>query len=229
MSGEHLISKNQFGDSKAITVRGFPSCGGGTKEIGINSATANVLCRAHNSALSPVDTAAAKLLDAFSLIAERNAESRRTARVFHPDVREVPGDEFERWMLKTTINLALAQPPVPSAGIFDGGMPSRRYVEIAFGLIPFGASEGLYYVAAVGDNIDLWRTGSIEFSSWRRAEDDALVGCQMLFHGHCLWLAAHGAPAVENVLRFRRFEAKPVDVTVKVKWSAERDRLMDAH
>jgi len=80
MSGEHLISKNQFGNGKKITVGGFPWCRGGTKEIGINSATSNVLCRTHNSALSPTDTAAGKLLDAFELIAERDAEARRTAR-----------------------------------------------------------------------------------------------------------------------------------------------------
>jgi hypothetical protein len=129
-------------------------------------------------------------------------------------------------MLKTTINLALIQPPPPTAGVFDGGAPARRYVEIAFGLAPFDPDEGLYYVAAVGDNIDLRRTRSVEFSSWRRKDDDALVGCQMLFHGHRLWLAARGAPVVENVLRFRRFEAKNVHVTIKVKWSAARDRQM---
>jgi hypothetical protein len=226
MSGEHLISKNQFGDTKKITVSGFAWCLGGTKEIGINSATANVLCRTHNSALSPVDAAAGKLLDAFELVAERDAEARRTPREFHPDVREVPGDDFERWMLKTTINLALVQPPVPTAGIFDGGAPARRYVEIAFGLTPFDPEEGLYYVAAVGDDIDLWRARSAEFSSWRRKEDDALVGCQMLFHGHRLWLAARGAPEIKNVLRFRRFKAKHVNLTLKLKWSAARDRQM---
>lgn len=129
-------------------------------------------------------------------------------------------------MLKTTINLALTQPPLPTSGIFEAGAPAKRYVEIAFGLTAFGSDEGLYYVAAVGDNIDLWRTRSVEFSSWRRKEDDALVGCQMLFHGHRLWLAARGAPAVQNVLRFRRFNAKGVNVTVKVKWSAARDRQM---
>jgi hypothetical protein len=90
MSGEHLISKNQLGDTKKINVSGFPWCRGETKAIGINSATANVLCRTHNSALSPTDTAAGKLLDAFELIAERDAEARRMARAFHPDVRAVP-------------------------------------------------------------------------------------------------------------------------------------------
>lgn len=224
MSGEHIISKNQFGDSKKITVGGFPWCRGGTKEIGINSATSNVLCRTHNSALSPTDTAAGKLLAAFELIAERDAEARRTARTFHPDVREVPGDDFERWMLKTTINLALMQPPLPSSGMFEGGAPARRYVEIAFGLASFSPEEGLYYVAAVGDNIDQGRMNSVEFSSWRRKEDDALIGCQMLFHGHRLWLAAQGAPAIRNVLRLRRLNAQHVRVMVKVKWSAARDR-----
>jgi hypothetical protein len=48
----------------------------------------------------------------------------------------------------------------------------------------------------------------------------------MLFHGHRLWLAASGAPAVQNALRFRVLKAKGVQITVKVKWSATRERQM---
>ena len=76
----------------------------------------------------------------------------------------VSGDDFERWMLKTTINLALVQPPLPSSGMFESGAPARRYVEIAFGLAPFDPNEGLYYAAAVGDKIDLGRMKSVESS-----------------------------------------------------------------
>jgi hypothetical protein len=54
MSGEHLISKSQFGDSEKITVQGFPWCPT-PKEIPLLSAVANILCEAHNNALSPVD------------------------------------------------------------------------------------------------------------------------------------------------------------------------------
>jgi hypothetical protein len=50
----------------------------------------------------------------------------------------------------------------------------------------------------------------------------------MLFHGHRVWLGVHGAPGIENVLRFRRLKAKHVDVTVDVKWSLARDRQFRA-
>lgn len=226
LSAEHLISKSQFGDAKTITVSGFAWCKGEAKEIGINSATANVLCTTHNNALSPVDDAAAKLLDAFKVEAERRAEALRTRRSFHPDSRNVRGDDLERWMLKTTINLALMQPPLPTAGIFEAGAPSKRYVEIAFGRAPFGPDEGLFYVAKVGDQIEGRRIGSLEFTSWRGSQDDALVGSQILFHGHRLWFAVHGAPQVQYAQRFRRIYAEDVDFTVKVKWSKERDRQL---
>lgn len=226
ISAEHLISKNQFLGAKTITVSGFEWCKGAEKEIGINSATANILCTTHNSALSPLDQAAATLLEAFRFEADRRVEARRTRREFHHDTRHVRGDEFERWMLKTTINLALMQPPLPAAGMFENGIPAKRYVEIAFGLASFAPDEGLFYVAKVGDTIEGKRIGSIECNSWSRREDSALVGSQMLFHGHRLWLAIHGAPQIENAMRFRGNYAEDVKVTIKVRWSRERDRQL---
>lgn len=226
LSGEHPISKNQFGDAKTITVSGYSWCKGETKEIGISRATVKVLCTTHNSALSPLDESAGSLFDAFKCEAERRSEARRTRREFHADARRLRGDEFERWMLKSTINLALMQPPIPTAGLFEDGAPAKRYVEIAFGKGAFGPDEGLFYVAKRGDKIDGRRLGSVEFSALRRTDDDALVGSQILLHGHRLWFAVHGAPEIQNALRFRRLHVQDLNFTIDVRWSRERDRQL---
>ena len=55
-TGEHIISKSQFGDAKMVTVRGLPWCAQESKQIGINSLVVNYLCDLHNHALSPVDS-----------------------------------------------------------------------------------------------------------------------------------------------------------------------------
>src|SRR5438128_186073 len=56
LSGEHVITESLFLDD-SIGVKGLPWCREGHKFIGKASYTANILCRKHNSDLSPVDDA----------------------------------------------------------------------------------------------------------------------------------------------------------------------------
>jgi hypothetical protein len=105
ISREHLISENLFLDDD-MTVEGFPWCHGKQVKIGLASLTAKILCQQHNSDLSDVDTIGGKTFEAFR-------ESRRLANVRekNPKYRwavvrtEINGRGFERWCLKTLINL----------------------------------------------------------------------------------------------------------------------------
>ena len=64
LSGEHIISASLFlGDN--IGVKGLPWCREGHRFIGKSSYTANILCRKHNSDLSPVDDAGSLAFAAF--------------------------------------------------------------------------------------------------------------------------------------------------------------------
>lgn len=69
MSGEHLVSKALFPDS--VNIQGFKWCHDRPKAIGINSLTANVLCRDHNSELSDLDNAALRAWEALKRIRGR--------------------------------------------------------------------------------------------------------------------------------------------------------------
>ena len=57
-SGEHHVSASLFPTTKVLLVKGFPWCMDEHKTVGLPSLTANILCRHHNSALSPFDEAA---------------------------------------------------------------------------------------------------------------------------------------------------------------------------
>jgi hypothetical protein len=225
ISGEHYISKSQYGDAEKITVQGFSWCPE-PKEIGIGSAVANILCKTHNEALSPVDAEAKRVLDGLTLIAQRNAQDlKRRGEGISPtawpsSVFLVHGELFERWLLKTTINLALMGQPQPRGGIFDAaGNPDRRYVEIAFGLGRFDPPEGFSWVAKLGETVPLDKIGTVGFVSMIHRETGALVGAGIPFHGNRLWLAAKGAPEIRDALRHvRQWKAKGVEVKIKFTW-----------
>jgi hypothetical protein len=95
-SREHYISDGIF-DGHSVTAVGLPWCRDEPVTIGIRSAVAKILCRRHNSALSPFDAEAARLSQflATNVLDEPLAES--TIRV--------SGSAIEKWALKTFFNL----------------------------------------------------------------------------------------------------------------------------
>jgi hypothetical protein len=153
ISREHLVSENLFLDDE-MTVQGFPWCKEKPVKIGLASLTAKILCRQHNSDLSEVDTAGGNAFAAFR-------ESRRLANIREkqPKYRwrvvrtEIDGCGFERWCLKTLINLSYDRDRPIGRDSSQVGKPSNRLVQIAYGQEQFLEKAGLYFVARVGMNI----------------------------------------------------------------------------
>jgi hypothetical protein len=169
MSGEHLVSRNQYGDADSITVQGLSWCPQ-PKVISLSSAVANILCKTHNEALSPVDSAAKDALTGLSLMRDRS-EDKMPPIQFPMRRFTVSGDLFERWLLKTTINVAMVGKPRPEAGIFEaGGVVAKRYVEIAYGLAQFDLEEGC--IGWSGSETGS-RTATFEASLCRRGSERA--------------------------------------------------------
>src|SRR5262249_35605606 len=100
LSGEHYLSKAVLmAMGGKITIDGVPWLPTGEKrEIGVNNLTARVLCKRHNSALSPLDAVAGEF---FSVLRNINTDlttkslSRKRSHYFFS------GEELELWMLKT--------------------------------------------------------------------------------------------------------------------------------
>ncbi len=85
-SREHLVSAGLF-ESSVITVQGFPWCQNEPKTIGLRRAVAKILCKHHNSLLSPVDEKGG--IAAFKIFHEviRLDEVRRKLKPRHWHVR----------------------------------------------------------------------------------------------------------------------------------------------
>jgi hypothetical protein len=207
MSREHIISASQW-DADSITLSGLPWCKE-PKTVGLASLVAKNLCRDHNTALSPVDDEARKLKLAFKtmmLQPKLAVRQRFTARL------------VERWLLKTTINIALQESP-PALE------PTPELVQRAFGLAPTPNGEGFFFVAEVGENL-AYRNG-IRFESTTRRQDSRTVIGAFVFHGVRLLYAFDGAPAVRGAMRARQLNMAPH--WLKFRWEpglAPGDRVM---
>jgi len=152
-SREHWVSEAVFAADK-VRVQGLRWCKEEPSIIGLANATSKVLCKTHNSALSPLDAAAGRAFDAMRDSMGTVNRHRATLMPWQrPAVERFKIDAglLERWLVKTAINLALIGRPVRIGD--DGGATHevpRSWAEIAFGIRPFQGHAGMYIVAAAG-------------------------------------------------------------------------------
>lgn len=125
-SCEHILSKALL-EGPLINIRGLPFLGGKAIELHKNQFKSNILCRRHNNLLSQVDVAGISAFDSL-----RDAESENPRQK-----NKINGSLFERWLLKTMINIEMVKN-------FDLSVPVDL-VEMSFGKRPFGQKAGLFF------------------------------------------------------------------------------------
>lgn len=154
ISREHLISESLFLEPK-VSVHGFTWCKEEPKIIGLSSMTSKILCKKHNSDLSPVDTVGAQAFNAFRESAQlNNIRGKLKPRRWRVQKYTIDGRLLERWFLKTTINLlSLGNIPIGKNST-RLGKPSGNLVDIAFGRNDFHKPAGLYASAFKGETIN---------------------------------------------------------------------------
>lgn len=207
LSREHIISASQF-DSESITMSGLPWCEE-PKTVGLASLVAKNLCRDHNSALSPVDAEGARFKRAvWDLVAPHTIPIHRSV-----DARLV-----ERWLLKTTINLALQQKN-PKRVV------THKLARLAFGLDAHDTGCGFFFVAQVNEQIT---TGQgLHFETLVSKTDKDIALASFRFHGCRFIYAFAHAPPVKNAFRLREWNGRGDRMTMV--WNpalAENDRVM---
>lgn len=196
-SGEHLFSRCLF-EHRAVTLKGLPWCRHEYKTIGIESLTSNILCHGHNGELSPVDSGAKLVWDSFRNIDElHNLRKKLRPRVWSTKHWQVSGLLFERWFLKTTINLlcsvgkegpwSLSGPP--------SSFPPVEFVAVAFGRASLLKPRGLYMSARIGD-----QHTTEDSVTWEVLEDPGgyPVGASFKFRGFPFLLWLHSVDPGKN-------------------------------
>lgn len=131
MSGEHIFSNAIFkaGCSCPLIIEGVHRIRQGAPTRGAEKA--NILCRHHNSLLSPLD-------ETIGQIARFQAAANN--KDFHGSII-VEGELVERWLLKTVINIAAAGWAAPVKW-----QPSPSIARAIFGMEKIPDKIGLYSV-----------------------------------------------------------------------------------
>ena len=131
ITAEHLVSKSLFPDG-IVFVEGFDWCKN-IKKVGINSLTRKILCKKHNNDFSILDSEAKYAINCF--------EKGKTER-------PINGILFERWLLKTAINLSIDCNFHIGMGFSDSikGYPAPYAIALALGKQPFAYKMGMYFL-----------------------------------------------------------------------------------
>ncbi len=196
ISREHIVSSAVF-TGKTVSVKGLPWCRLDYKEIGRTALTSNILCRSHNTQLSPTDAEAGRLFEAM----------RKRATTSHHRVSSgkppwtlteyrLDGQLIERWLMKSTINLYHQAPERwtwQESGDF-AKHPPHNFVRVAFGHDQLDQPYGLYVSAKVGETIR--GIDGLSYSSLHN-ERDGLVGAYFETIGIRLliWLSSLDPPS----------------------------------
>lgn len=187
LSREHVISRSIFASACdcPTLVEGMHRLPNG--HLAESALTAKILCKKHNSDLSPLDAEAGKLADLLLSSARGNEIGRP----------ELDGSLIERWAFKTLIN-GLA------AGWSDRRkwIPSEQIVRYIFGQNGIPAGCGLYSVD--GDSSDLPNPQDVSVAAlWSGTNPitKLCVGGHIRVHGLRLFVAIHNQIAEHIVGR----------------------------
>ena len=162
LSREHLISASLW-DGASVDAIGFGWCKTELQRVGPNAVTSRILCRRHNSLLSPLDTAAGEAFDALgrstALATERSAQPPKVWSTLRFDVN---GPLLERWFMKTAVNLSCVHSPRPTWSETGSSLVPPRIVGQIFGLAAVPRPLGLYNAAAESEPVHF--VDSVEFA-----------------------------------------------------------------
>lgn len=173
MSGEHVFSNVIFkaGCGCPPLIRGVERIQGGKPTA--YAEKSNILCKHHNSMLSPLDELIGKVSQF-----QANANDENFCETLY-----LEGELLERWLLKTVVNNA-------AAGWMGKTklLPAPEIVSAIFGHTPLPDGVGLYSV----DGLDPLHRPSGSASAlpvFADRERQILVGCYVSVHGRPLFAA----------------------------------------
>ena len=180
MSLEHIFTNatSRKGSKTRLEVKGLANMP--NRPIGFDGPKARILCRSHNSRLSPLDSEAKKLADALHQFVDGKE---------HTTVH-LNGPLLERWALKTLINFL-------ASGLAHENRwkPDRDLVLSVFGLKALPSGCGLYLLRLDGyAPLSTEQTGITP--AWRGSPDGTpqeCMGAIIYLHGAAffLLLSAH--------------------------------------
>jgi hypothetical protein len=176
ISGEHLLSEAVLKvlAENRVEISGLPWQEGEKKVFGFGALTSNILCRAHNSALSPLDTAGSRF---FSAIQSCGTTVDGSSLNFL-----VSGHDIERWLLRTVAALAVSKNFGIDGAQLDAGIINRLQLsEFLENPAAWKRPLGIYYMQGVGYRF--WQKPTIELQPLLVRGSGDIVGMSIDIQG----------------------------------------------
>lgn len=176
LSGEHLISEGvlEVLAEKQVEISGLPWLKGEKKILGFPALTSNILCRAHNSALSPIDAIGARFFSAIQNCGT-TIDGSNLAFLFS-------GHDIERWLLRTVAALAVSKNFSIDGAQLDNTLVGRlRLSELLENPAAWKRPLGLYYMQGVGYRF--WQKRNIEIAPLLVRGSNDIVGMSIDIQG----------------------------------------------
>jgi hypothetical protein len=150
ISSEHYMSAAilaQLGDAIRISgVRWLPE--GHSKKLSIGSFSANILCKRHNEALSPLDAEAAIFFATIRRIADDLAKVTLSRK---PQIHLISGQTLELWMLKLACGIFFGGGSVDRQKITENHNIDLAKIHNAFFKGEWDPLGGLYQRVKIGE------------------------------------------------------------------------------
>ena len=144
ISREHLVSECVF-PGQSIFVRGLDWCLNEPKEVRIETLTAKILCKRHNSALSELDSEAGRAFDSIREFARTKTERGKMPYINWAFKQlTIDSRKLERWCLKSLLNFSFGRNLIIGPGSHQTGSVPAELARIAFGLEEFTDGRGIY-------------------------------------------------------------------------------------
>lgn len=183
LSREHLISEGVLGvlAEKTVTVTGLPWLKGQTKELPFSALVASNLCTRHNSLLSPIDDAGAKLFEAVQTCGTTAAS---------PSLEFLlSGHDVERWLLRSLAVMGVSRNLAIDGAAIDQDFVDRlRIVELLEKPRAWARPIGLYVLGGQGHQFT--QRADVQLAPLMRRDTSELIGITVDIQGLALGLLA---------------------------------------
>ena len=152
---EHYISESVLqviGGKKALLASGFPRQSPNVQELmSINSLASKILCQRHNSALSPLDVEAKRLIATILNFDKKLGDSSckgfsSAANLLTDEFKLFNGHSIERWMLKTVYGMFASKNVQISGKKVIEFTTNSSWTEIVFGTKMYPNGGGIYII-----------------------------------------------------------------------------------
>jgi hypothetical protein len=149
------------------------------QQLGISRLLANILCKTHNSLLSPVDGAGKAMFAAMDGLNDGAADQSSPERVLRVD-----GDGLERWVLKSMCGgLYSGAFKVSPTETRKGVSPPTEWLDILFDSAELPPGQGLYYMPRkIGETVTADQY-VLKFETIGARDADVIGGLRVWFLG----------------------------------------------